>query len=369
MVEVSIIIPTYNGKKYLDDCLSSVLEQTYKNYEVILVENGGSDDTVEYVREKFNKYIKIKKLKIIVVKINKGFVGGNNAGVKHVHKSSKYIILLSNDTKVEKDWLQQLLLPFQYSKSLGIVGSLILNKGSEDYILKYCTDKKCTINLCGDTVNTSKEINDNTPEVFYAGGCSLAYRREITKEPFWIEYFSYSEDIYLSWLARIKGYYVCLNFDSVVHHSHGGVTKTESTEMYNKSTMHGIKNLLLNYFLFYETKNVIRMFPLLLLSQLGHAIYQPRKVKYQIMAYDWIVDNWRKIMKKRKQIQSQRKVKDKDIIELMSYRMYNSELIKGDGAIFIRIMNFIFWVYCKITFIKTVEGQNGCCNNGWRKKC
>ena len=290
------------------------MNQTYKNYEVILVENGGTDHTVKYVKKKFNKYIKIKKLKIVVVKKNRGFVGGNNEGVKHAHKSSEYIVLLSNDTTVDKDWLQYLVRRIKYQKSVGVVGSLILNKGKHGKIKNYFfgRNKKCTLNLCGETVDIINQDSDRVPEVFYTGGCSLIYRKKIIKQPFWIEYFSYSEDIYLCWLARLKGYRVYLNSDSVVYHSHGGATKELNKEMYNKSTIHGIKNLLLNYFLFYEMKNIIRIFPLLMLSQLGHIVYQPRRIKYQFLAYKWILSNWKKIMKKRKQIQKKRIESDKD---------------------------------------------------------
>lgn len=353
MVKASIIIPTYNGKRYLYNCLNSVLNQTYRNYEVILVENGGSDNTVEYVKKKFNKYINNKRLKIVVVEKNNGFVGGNNEGVKYIHKNSEYIVLLSNDTKVRINWLEQLLLPMS-NKNVGIVGSLVLNKGKEKEIVKYILNNKCTINLCGDTVDIKKnfyDLNFVFP-VFYVGGCSLAYKREIVEEPFWNQYFSYSEDIYLCWLTRLKGYNIYLNTLSIVEHSHGGETKNANKEMYNKSTMHGIKNTLLNYFLFYRPYNIVRIFPLLILTQLGHIIYQPEKLKYHFMAYKWLIMNWRKILKQRKMIQKNRVTGDKDLISLMSYKIYNSVLI-NNNEVSINIMNSIFWLYCKIMFIKT----------------
>jgi len=356
MVDTSIIIPTYNGKKYLYNCLTSVLNQTYNNYEVILVENGGSDNSVEFVMKKFTKYINNKKLKLIIVKNNQGFVGGNNEGFKHIDINTKYIVLLSNDTKVKNDWLEHLLMPLKYN-DYDIVGSLVLNKGSIINIKNYYKSrKKCTLNLCGDTVDIEKEKNENelTP-VFYVGGCSLAYNKNIVDQPFWIEYFSYGEDIYLCWLARLKGYKVCLYTNSIVYHSHGGATKNLNKTLYNKSTIHGIKNLLLNYFLFYNIFNIIRIFPLLLITQLGHIFYEPKKIKYTFEAYKWLIQNYKKILLKRKEIQKQRKVNDNKLIKIMSYKIYNDNLVKGLNKYIIYIMNILFMIYCKIMFIKTYE--------------
>ena len=361
MVDTSIIIPTYNGKKYLDDCLSSVLNQTYNNYEVILVENGGSDDTVNYVMEKFTKYINIKKLKLIVVKENKGFVGGNNEGVKHIHKDTQYIVLLSNDTKVKEDWLEKLLPPLKMN-GCGVIGSLVLNKGSEEEINKYYNDgKKCTLNLCVDTIDIKKDLlEEDIKSVFYVGGCALAYNKDITNEPFWIEYFSYGEDIYLCWLAQLKGYKIFLNNKAIVYHSHGGATKNATKEMYNKSTIHGIKNLLINYFLFYEWFNIIRFFPLLIITQIGHIIHQPRKFKYQLLAYKWIINNFNKILLKRKEIQKQRVVYDRELIKQMSYKIYNVDDVNGIKKYVLCFMNFLFCLYCQILFVRTWEGNIKC---------
>ena len=97
---ISIIILNWNGKHHLEECLSSVLKQTYKDYEVIVVDNGSTDGSQEYISSRF------PSVSLICNDQNYGFCKGNNIGIKA--SKGEYIVLLNNDTVVEQDWLQQL---------------------------------------------------------------------------------------------------------------------------------------------------------------------------------------------------------------------------------------------------------------------
>lgn len=110
---ISIIILNYNGKKDTLACLESLFGITYKNYEVILIDNGSKDGSISEVYKKFNQKIKVKKLKIIQNKQNLGFAEGNNVGIRWVLKKksqkSDYLMLLNNDTLVNPNFLDILI--------------------------------------------------------------------------------------------------------------------------------------------------------------------------------------------------------------------------------------------------------------------
>lgn len=101
MHEVSVIIPNYNGKQYLKDCLDSMRNQTFRDFEVILADNGSEDGSVDYVKEKY------PEVRVIALSENTGFCGAVNAGIRA--SKSRYVILLNNDTIAEKAFVKELL--------------------------------------------------------------------------------------------------------------------------------------------------------------------------------------------------------------------------------------------------------------------
>src|SRR5271157_3134470 len=97
---VSIIIVNFNGKRFLNECLSTVLGSKYPNFEVIFVDNASTDKSLDFVSEVFAKN---KFLKIIRNSKNLGFGPGNNVGFEQA--KGDYIVFLNNDTSVDSDWL------------------------------------------------------------------------------------------------------------------------------------------------------------------------------------------------------------------------------------------------------------------------
>ena len=113
--KVSVIIVNWNGKKYLEVCLSSVFNQTYPDYEVILVDNGSTDGSIEYIKNNFSK------VKLIELNKNYGFAKANNIGIKEAFKNSdiKYVITLNNDTLTDINWLFFLVRVMETDSSIG----------------------------------------------------------------------------------------------------------------------------------------------------------------------------------------------------------------------------------------------------------
>jgi len=102
---VGIVIVNYNGGKYINDCVRSVFESTYKNYMVIVVDNASTDNSVKNLEEEF-------KDRITIIKNNEnlGFSGANNIGIEYaLQNGCEFVILLNNDTVIDKDLIHNMV--------------------------------------------------------------------------------------------------------------------------------------------------------------------------------------------------------------------------------------------------------------------
>lgn len=114
---VSIIIVNFNGKAYLDKCLGSVFDIKYPKdrFEVIIVDNNSHDNSVSFIKKNF------PQVQLIESKTNLGFAGGNNVGVSKAR--GEYVVLLNNDTWVDKNWLSSLVQQAESDSSIAAVNS------------------------------------------------------------------------------------------------------------------------------------------------------------------------------------------------------------------------------------------------------
>ncbi|QBQ53546.1 glycosyltransferase [Nitrosococcus wardiae] len=116
--KVSIIIVNYNGRHHLQDLLISLQEQSYQDFEIILVDNGSSDGSIGYVRDHF------PTVKIVALAENTGFAEGNNIGAEV--SNGRYFCLVNNDMEADRDWLKGLVACIEQSPEIGAVGPKIL---------------------------------------------------------------------------------------------------------------------------------------------------------------------------------------------------------------------------------------------------
>ncbi len=175
---VSVIILNFNGQSYLPNCLESVLKNTYADYEVILVDNASTDDSIEKIQDHCGGD---SRLRIIQNKENLGFSGGNNIGFQH--SKGQYVVFLNNDTTVAPDWLAILVAALENDLTIGLAQSLILNMDGKtiqnagwifsDFLIQ-------KFPLCA---NKSSDIPfHSTFEISFASGASMIVRREIAQK-------------------------------------------------------------------------------------------------------------------------------------------------------------------------------------------
>ena len=118
-MKVSVIIPSWNGKELLAVSLRSLAKQTFKDFEVIVVDNGSTDETVSFTKNQF------PKIKVVQLAKNYGFAKAVNEGIKQ--SRSKYLFLLNNDTRVDRNCLKYLVEAADKQRGYGMVAAKMLN--------------------------------------------------------------------------------------------------------------------------------------------------------------------------------------------------------------------------------------------------
>lgn len=220
--EVSIIIVNWNGEKLLMDCLGALSGSSYANCEIILVDNGSSDNSVDFTRTNF------PKVQIAACKENKGFTGGNLAGLEVAR--GKYIALINNDTRLDERWLENLLPLMLQKPDVGICASKIL------------FDDGRAINAAGDGMTTAAVgfnrglgraplLFDESDFVFGACGAAVLYRRRMLDEIGFLDkdFFLYDEDTDLSFRAQLAGW-KCVYVPTALAYHKGNATSVRLSE-------------------------------------------------------------------------------------------------------------------------------------------
>ena len=333
---VSIILLSYNSQKDLEECIPSLMNQTYANYEIILIDNASKDKTVEFVK------INYPDIKIIKNERNIGYAEGNNIGVRYA--KGEYIVILNPDTITERDWLYQLIKPL---KDYHASTSKILMHGQRD-----------TINTCGNHshftgIDFCRGLYENiscfskVEDVNSISGCSFAIRKDIFEKigGFDPDFFLYLEDIDLSWRLRIAGYKIVFVPTSIIYHKFQlKVPPMKEFYLEKNRYMMLIKN--------YNIQTLVLISPALLVTEFiiwVHAITNGFKyVRSKLKAYWWIYNNFDKIIRKRYIVQRHRKIDDKEFIRLLEWKIPFDYLIKNIPA---EAANIIFNSFFLMNFI------------------
>lgn len=325
---VSVVIVNFQGLPLLKPCLESVFRQPYRNIEVILVDNGSTDGSVEWVTAHYQRVV------LIYNRENAGFARANNQGTAAA--TGDVIVLLNNDTVVSDGWIPGLLNMLE-QPGVMVVTSKVVTEGVPDRFY----EMNGTINYLG--YNIMRHFRDLS-QVFFAGGASLAFRKIDIGVPFLPEYFLYHEDVFLSWRVRLAGYDVRMAQDSVVHHVGSASTGRQSSSFV---TFYQERNRLLNALLLYDTLTLAKITPLIVLdfaAKCAASLLLSRKSFTGILrAYLWPIVHVRWLCSQRKALQGSRKVSDSEILSLMS-----SKLIDGDSSA-ARVINRVAACYARAT--------------------
>jgi GT2 family glycosyltransferase len=259
---VSIIVLNLNGGEMIRNCLFSVFRTKYPKFEVIVVDNGSTDNSIEVIRSMVKKTPIV--MKIIKNQNNLGFAEGNNVGVRN--SNGKYIALLNNDTVVDPNWLYDMIALLEKDKNIAAVQSLLLTRdGSRISSLGGTIDILGTaeerIKLIS---NATAKIKQGTEEIFSACAASMVVRKSTFKEvgEFDPKFFAYFEDVDLCWRIRLRGYKVVLDPNSIVYHIGGATSKKFGKRVFD---FHLYKNQIAMLIKNYHAKNLLKVMPVVIL--------------------------------------------------------------------------------------------------------
>jgi GT2 family glycosyltransferase len=211
---LSVVIVNWNGRDYLKECLNSLRRQTWKEFEIILLDNGSTDGSVEYVEENFPGWVRI-----LANERNEGFSGGNNRGIRAA--SGKYIVLLNNDAQADPRWLEELVKVAGENPRAGMLACKIYLQGGSKIIdnvghLIY----RDGLNRGRGRLEADLGQYEKMEEVFFPSGCAALYRREMLDEVglFDEDFFAYGDDTDLGIKGRLAGWKCLYVPKAVVHH-------------------------------------------------------------------------------------------------------------------------------------------------------
>jgi hypothetical protein len=333
MVSASIIIVNYNGREYLENCLSSLFKQNYKDFEIIFVDNASKDDSVEFVKKNF------PKVKLIESKKNLGFATGNNLGVKN--SKGRYIFLVNPDTESDKNCLKELINLIKRRKDTIVCPKILL------------ADKRNKINTTGMAFhylgfgwcdNLGKTDNNQFEEMevtFPSGAALLIDKKNFDAvKGFDEDYFLYYEDDDLGWRLRLRGYKIMLAPKAKVYHKY---FFGRHPQKFYFAERNRIVTILKNY----QLKTLLLILPPFLLTEIGILFYSLTNGLFfsKLSSYYWILKNIDKISEKRKAIQKTRKVTDKEIVKYFFSKIMFKEVT---SPLIEYILNPILNFYWKI---------------------
>ena len=312
---VSIIILNYNGYSKLGTLLfkniESVLATDYPNFEVIFVDNGSTDGSVQTIAKIYGNN---ERMKVVKLDRNFGFAAGNNIGSKHIDARCKYIVFLNNDTIVKRNWLANLVQVMEEDPNIASAQSLILTldgkriDGAGDFLDLYGYP----------IIRSHQELYkgqfNEVKEIFSARGAAMIVRRELFEKigGFDEDFFAGLEDVDLGWRLRLIGYKAVLVPTSICYHL--GSATIKHFKILSRAPS---KNYLALIIKNYDIRNMLRYLPfpfLVYFLSLFRAIVMDRDAIIPIITQliRSIVEV-KKALLKRAYVQKYRKIDDETI--------------------------------------------------------
>ena len=220
---VSIIILNWNGLQDTINCLDSVLQITYANYKIIVIDNGSTINEAHILQKRYKN-----KITVFRTEKNLGYSGGVNFGIK---KSFKYkpdfFLLLNNDVIVTKEFLNNLVETSKSNHAIGVVSPII-----------YDLEQKSKVLFSGGDINwilarpyNKTDIPKSVRFENFITGCSMLIKNDVIHKVglFDNQYFAYFEDAAFSYSAQKAGYLLKCDTQAIIYHKESATAGREST--------------------------------------------------------------------------------------------------------------------------------------------
>ncbi|MBS5214406.1 MAG: glycosyltransferase family 2 protein [Clostridiales bacterium] len=225
---VSVVIPNWNGKKYLRQCLKSLRQQDFRKFEIIVVDNGSEDDSVDMMKREF------PEVKILRMRKNEGFCRAVNKGI-HAAKAP-YILLLNNDTRAEATFVKEMFRGIRRHKNCFSCQAKMIQKDYPDLIDDAGDFYSALGWAFADGKGEPEWEHNNEKKIFSSCAGAAIYRKSILDKIglFDESHFAYLEDLDLGYRAKRYGYENWFLPKARVYHVGSGTTGSQ----YNKFKVH-----------------------------------------------------------------------------------------------------------------------------------
>lgn len=252
---VAIVILNWNGQKLLEQFLPSVLNTSYPNCEIVVADNGSTDNSVKFIEQHY------PSIHLVQLSNNLGYAGGYNQALQQV--TADYYVLLNSDVEVSPNWIDPMVKLLESNKNIGACQPKLLSWKQKDHfeyagaaggwidVLGYPFAKGRVLEYC------EKDNNqyDKPEPIFWASGAALFIRATTfhTLHGFDSYFFAHQEEIDLCWRAQLAGHKIFSCPTSVVWHVGGSTLPAGNSQKtflnYRNNHLMLLKNLPLSQLL------------------------------------------------------------------------------------------------------------------------
>jgi GT2 family glycosyltransferase len=310
-MKIAVSLVTWNGANFIRDCLDSLFAQTYKDFSVLIIDNGSTDDTVQIISERY------PQLRVVKHKTNLGFAKAHNQAIHWTE--GDYVLVLNQDIVLEPEFLNNLVYFLDTNPEVGAVSGKLLklqDKQKTNYIdslgLKIST-KHQVVDIGAGEMDEAQY--DAIEEVFGVSGAAPMYRRSALKsvqyknEFFDEDFFSYKEDVDLSYRLRYAGWKIYKVPLAVAYHNRSVVAPQNEMTLSKTFWHRRGKSRFAN---FYSYRNHLYLLMKNLPKQMAYLLpvlsYELFKFGYVLFCepYHWKI--WREVWINRKKMLEKRQV-------------------------------------------------------------
>lgn len=234
MARLSVVILNWNGRRHLERYLPSVVAHTEGDAEVVVADNGSTDDSLQWLR------LNYPDVRVIRLDRNYGFAGGYNRALREVE--SEYVLLLNSDVEVTAGWWQPLVEVLDTESDVAAVAPKLLADmertkfeyaGAAGGFIDYLGYPFCRGRILSN-VEEDRGQYDDRRDIFWASGAAMCCRREVFESlgGFDEDFFAHMEEIDLQWRMQLAGWRIVVEPKSVVYHLGGGTLPASSRKIF-----------------------------------------------------------------------------------------------------------------------------------------
>ncbi|MCW1949030.1 MAG: glycosyltransferase family 2 protein [Candidatus Shapirobacteria bacterium] len=338
--KIVVLVLGYNSLNLLDDCMISLSDQSYEDYEIWFADNNSNDGSVEYLNKNF------PKIKTFQFKKNTGYAGGNNRLIKMAFDSgADFSLVLNADVKVDKNFILELVNSYSNSSKKEKIGLV------QPLVMLYNEPEK--INSMGNVIHylgfgycggyKSKDIPKEDREIYSVSGTAMLIPKNYYEDVglFDESFFMYNEDQDYSWRGLIMGYKHYLSVNSKIWHKYS-FSKNKNKWYFSEKNRLSI--LIKNY----ETKTLIKLILIIIFNELAILIYSLFDGWFinKLRSYGTVFKNLGFLMRERNVVQSSREVSDIKIIKYFSSKLSFDEVKNPLINLFLNpIYSFYRWLF------------------------